>query len=488
MTMTLRVRLLGGLQVERDVEAVEVPVGRPARLVLGWLAAFPGRHARAEVAARLWPDVLDSSARASLRTALTEVRAALGPAAVHVQASRETVELGGEGLWVDLRVFAEQVASGRLEDALGLCGGEVLEGLDAEWVLELRSRHAAERAGATVALIRAAQDTGESRAALLWARRLAAWEPLDETAERELMLALDAAGDRAGALRSYADFSRRLVGELGVAPSPPTRELASHLRREGSAGGADPRIVPFPQRLEVVRGGAFAGRQAATARLHEALARVRAGERCVALVTGEPGIGKTRLLAEFARTVHDDDGLVLYGRCEEGPTVPYQPFVEALEPLAGSDTPVVGLTSTGGGRPGAPAADPEGDRARMFDVVAESLERIARLRPVVLVLDDLHWADRATLLLLRRLATRPHRASLLLLCSARDTELPAGHPLAAALAEIRRDRPVLRLALQGLDDAAVATLVEGLRVCGRIAPPPAASASEQPGIRFSCAS
>lgn len=460
--MTLRVRLLGSLEVERDVKAVEVPVGRPARLVLGWLAAFPGKHARAEVAARLWPDVLDSSARASLRTALSQVRAALGPAAVHVQASREMVELGGEGLWVDLRVFAELVASGRLEDALALCRGEVLKGLDEEWVLELRSRHATERAGAAAALVRAAKDAGESRAALVWARRLAAWEPLDETAERELMLALDAAGDRAGALRSYADFSRRLVGELRVAPSPRTRELASQLRREGSAGDADLRIVPFPQRLEVVRSGAFAGRQAAIARLHEALARARGGERCVALVTGEPGMGKTRLLAEFARTVHDHDALVLYGRCEEEPTIPYQPFVEALEPLADSDTPVVGLMQAGGRRPGAPAADPEGDRARMFDAVAESFERIARLQPVVLVLDDLHWADRATLLLLRRLATRPHRSSLLLLGSARDTELPPGHPLTAALAQIRRDRPILRLALQGLDDAAVATLVAEL--------------------------
>lgn len=459
--MTLHVRLLGSLEVERDAKAVAVPVGRPARLVLGWLAAFPGKHARAEVAARLWPDVLDSSARASLRTALSQVRAALGPAAVHVQASRETVELGGEDLWVDLRVFAELIASGRPEDALALCRGEVLEGLDEEWVLDLRSRHAAERAGAATALVCAAKDAGESRAALVWARRLAAWEPLDEAAERELMLALDAAGDRAGALRSYADFSRRLVGELRVAPSPPTRELAAQLRREGSAGDADLRVVPFPQRLEVVRGGAFAGRQAAIARLHEALARARGGERCVALVTGEPGMGKTRLLAEFARTVHDHDALVLYGRCEEEPTIPYEPFVEALEPLADSDIPVVGFTQAGGGRPGAPA-DLEGDRALMFDAVAESLERVARLRPVVLVLDDLHWADRATLLLLRRLATRPHRSSLLLLCSARDTELPPGHPLPAALAQIRRDRPVFRLALQGLDDAAVATLVEGL--------------------------
>ena len=125
-----------------------MPAGRPARLLLGWLAAFPGEHARAEVAARLWPDVLDSSARASLRTALSELRAALGPAAMHLRATRETVGLGGQGLWVDLRAFSELVGAGRREEALALCRGEVLEGLDEEWVLELRSRHAAERAEA----------------------------------------------------------------------------------------------------------------------------------------------------------------------------------------------------------------------------------------------------------------------------------------------------------------------------------------------------
>ena len=108
----LRVRLLGGLEVDAGVAGAGVPAGRPARLVLGWLAAFPGEHARAEVAARLWPDVLDSSARASLRTALSELRGALGPAAVHVRATRETVALGGEGLWVDLRAFSELIACG----------------------------------------------------------------------------------------------------------------------------------------------------------------------------------------------------------------------------------------------------------------------------------------------------------------------------------------------------------------------------------------
>ena len=92
--------------------------------------------------------------------------------------------------------------------------------------------------------------------------------------------------------------------------------------------------LPLPERLAAVRGGVFAGRQAVSARLHEALARARSGERCVALVAGEAGIGKTRLLAEFAHTAHDVGALVLYGRCEEEPATPYQAFAEALAPLA----------------------------------------------------------------------------------------------------------------------------------------------------------
>ena len=456
----LRVRLLGRLQLDGEVAGVNVPAGKPARLLLGWLAAFPGEHARAEVAARLWPDVLDSSARASLRTALSELRAALGPAAVHVRATRETVALGGQGLWVDSREFSELIGASRWEEALALCRGDVLEGLDEEWVLQARSRHAAQRADAAVALVRAASGAGDVGSALTWARRLAAWDPLDEAAERELMLALAAAGDGAAALRSYAEFSRRLARELGVAPSAATRELASRQRRDelGTAASA----APLPERLDAALGGAFAGREAAAARLHEAFARTRSGERCIALVTGEAGIGKTRLLAEFAHAAQKSGALVLYGRCEEEPAAPYQPLAEALAPLPVPDVLSQGFAEPTAGRPGEPASDPEVDRARMFDAVAEWLEELTASQPIALMLDDLHWADRATLLLLRRLATRPRRIPLLLLGSARYLELQPGHPLTDTLAEIRRDRPVVRVALHGLDEAAVATVVEGL--------------------------
>jgi len=461
--VSVSVRLLGGLEVDAEVSGVDVPAGRPARLVLGWLAAFPGEHPRAEVAARLWPDVLDSSARASLRTALSELRGALGPAAICVRATRESVALGGNGLWVDLRAFSELIAAGRREEALALCRGDVLEGLEEEWMFELRSRHAAERANAARAVVRAATAAGDVRSALAWARQLAEWDPLDEAAGRELMVALAAAGDRVAALRSYADFSRRLARELSLAPSAATRELASRLRREelGTAAAATVGL-PLPERLDAARGGVFVGREAAGARLHEAFARARSGDRSVALVTGVAGIGKTRLLAEFAHAAQGAGALVLYGRCDEEPARPYQPFGEALAPLTVPDVLADGLGELTAGRPGEPASDPEIDRARMFDAVAEWLEEVAAMQPLVLVLDDLHWADRGTLLLVRRLATRPQRVPLLLLGSARDVELRPGHPLTEALADIRRDRPVLRVALQGLDEAAVATVVEAL--------------------------
>ena len=218
--------------------------------------------------------------------------------------------------------------------------------------------------------------------------------------------------------------------------------------------------LALPERLAAVRGGAFAGRHAVSARLHEAHARARSGERCVALVAGEAGIGKTRLLAEFAHTAHDVGALVLYGRCEEEPATPYQAFAEALAPLAVPDVLAGSAGEFTAGRPGEPGSDPEADRARMFDAVAELLEELAARRPLVLALDDLQWADRSTLLLLRRLATRPQRVPLLLLGSFRDVDLGPGHPLTDSLAHIQRDRPIVRLSLHGLDEAAVAAVIE----------------------------
>src|SRR6187397_3059292 len=134
----LRVRLFGVFALESDGVALPMPERRRACSLLGWLALHPGMHPRSEVAARFWPDVLDASARKSLRTELVAVRRSLGDALV---TTRDMIGLDGRHVFVDAREFERLAHDGRLEEAVGLCDGELLPGLDGEWVYEARELH-----------------------------------------------------------------------------------------------------------------------------------------------------------------------------------------------------------------------------------------------------------------------------------------------------------------------------------------------------------
>src|SRR6201994_1763717 len=191
----LRVRLLGELRAELDGRALAAPPGRRAWGLLGWLALHPGEHPRGSVAARFWPDVLESSARASLRSAAWTLRQVVGEEAL--VAGRERIGLRCE---TDLRQFDALVAGGRLEEAVVLSEGPLLADFDDDWVLEARDEHA-ERLGAVLARLAGAAAPPAERAS--WARRRLALDPLDEEAARDLMRRLAEAGDRPGALAAY---------------------------------------------------------------------------------------------------------------------------------------------------------------------------------------------------------------------------------------------------------------------------------------------
>ena len=135
----LRIRVLGELSIECSGRQIEPGGSWRAQSLLAWFALNPGAHPRGEVASRFWPDVLDSSARASLRNALWALRRALADEADHaLVATRERVGLAGPpDVWVDATAFSEHVAAGELEEALALCRGDVLAGLDEEWAYEL---------------------------------------------------------------------------------------------------------------------------------------------------------------------------------------------------------------------------------------------------------------------------------------------------------------------------------------------------------------
>src|ERR1700761_7019107 len=137
----LRVRLLGELRAELDGRALAPPPGRRAWGLLGWLALHPGEHPRGSVAARFWPDVLESSARASLRSAAWTLREGGGEGG---RAGRERIGVRCE---TDLREFESLVAGGRLEEAVALCSGPLLADFDDDWVLEARDEHAERLAG-----------------------------------------------------------------------------------------------------------------------------------------------------------------------------------------------------------------------------------------------------------------------------------------------------------------------------------------------------
>jgi class 3 adenylate cyclase len=220
--------------------------------------------------------------------------------------------------------------------------------------------------------------------------------------------------------------------------------------------------------------GPFVGRGRELERLFSAWQTARAGGTNAVLVAGEPGVGKTRLAGEWSRQAYDQGALVIYGRCDEDLGAPYQPFAEALRSLV----PCLGSSALRGLRgveallplvPGltdvlpdlaAPArADPDTERYALFDAVVALLGIISASAPVVLILDDLHWAAKPTLLLLRHLLRFGEQARVQIVGTYRSTDLDRSHPLAAMLADLHRDGTADRIQLTGLDEDDVTAYV-----------------------------
>ncbi len=227
--------------------------------------------------------------------------------------------------------------------------------------------------------------------------------------------------------------------------------------------------LPLPSPLGLVEQFAFVGRAEPLELLNSAWKVVVGAEPLarVVLIAGEPGIGKTRLAAQLARQVHHEGAAVLLGRCEEELGVPYQPLVEALRFTIDHVDPEVLSHVLGRYRgelvrllpeiaslvpdlPPPTHSDPETERYRLFDAVVEWLVAMSAERPLLLVIDDLQWAGRPTLLLLRHIVTAAPPMRVLVVGTYRDTDLQRGDPLANMLADFRRVERVERLPLQGL--------------------------------------
>ncbi|MFI5004721.1 MAG: BTAD domain-containing putative transcriptional regulator, partial [Solirubrobacterales bacterium] len=291
----LRIRLLGRMAVECDGAELPAPSARRAWSLLAYLALSPGPQPRGELAAHFWPDVLDSSARASLRSAVWSLRRALGPAAEpYLIVDRNCVGLApGPELWVDVNAFDALLQAGREREAVELCTGALLAGFEEEWALMARAAHRERLLDVLERLAQSREAAGVLDEALEWSRRAVAVDPLSEDAHRGLIARLAASGDRARALIVYRALAERLRRELSVAPSPATRALVERLRidaEDGSTVRASPVSIPAQP---------LVGRARELNRLLEVWRGVQPGAGAVVSVCGEAGIGKTRLASEL---------------------------------------------------------------------------------------------------------------------------------------------------------------------------------------------
>jgi DNA-binding SARP family transcriptional activator len=494
--VSTRIELCGALTVEIDGRRVEEELpGRQGRLLFAYLALNRDRPVRRdELVDVVWDEHPPGSPDAGLAALLTRVRRALGPEAIEGRggvrlvlpevrldveeasaAAAEAESALGEG---DARSAAEHARA-----ALALFERELLAELSGRWVDERRAELEALRSDALETLARAALRLGPSElpAAERAARTLIQREPYRESGYAVLMEALAAHGNLAEALRVYDRLRVLLRDELGATPAPHITALNERLLTQSEPAAAPAQAppaasgaaaaVPLPAVVERREERPFVGRARELALLRERWDATPAGEGAFVVLAGEPGVGKTRLAARLAAEAHAGGATVLHGRIDEETVVPYQPFVEALrhyaahagDPGAGIDVEALAplVPELGGGEraPEPPAGERENRRYRLFEAVATLLGQAARTRPLLLVIEDLQWAGRPTLLLLRHVVRRLHGAPLMVLVTVRDAEAQPGGAPARLLADLSRELTVQRVALSGLDETETAALV-----------------------------
>jgi len=237
-------------------------------------------------------------------------------------------------------------------------------------------------------------------------------------------------------------------------------------------------VVPLPPRLARRPTVGVIGREAEMQTITDAAKRVAGAEgREVLLISGEAGMGKTTLAAEAARAAFESGACVLFGNCGEDVAAPYQLFAEAIRHYvthadeaqllahieeSGSEMArlVPALASRIPDLPPSKATDADSERYLLFAAVVGLLARVSQKQPVVLVLDDLQWADNASLLLLRHLTAAEQTMRVLVLGTYRDSELSRSHPLTDTLATLHRQHGVSHIELAGLDDSGVVAFLE----------------------------
>ncbi|MBA2640706.1 MAG: AAA family ATPase, partial [Nocardioidaceae bacterium] len=477
------VMLLGPPRVERDTALVAFDT-RKAVALLAHLALTDRPRPREALAELLWPDTEPDRARGALRRTLSSLRAAIG--AERVEATRDHVRLvKGTGITVDVDQFRELAARGDHEGAATMFRGDFMEGFavrdapDFEDWAETEAEGLRRELTVTLAGLAASREAaGDLAGAVRAVQQWLTLDPMHEPAHRALIRLYAAAGDRAAALVQYRQCVRTLSRELGVSPLTETTELYEAVNRGSYTPPPTPEapMAPTPEPVAsplVDRADDLRAMRVVYDGIND--------DGRVVLVEGEAGIGKTRLVDELLGSLRRGGARVLVGRAYEDETrLPYAPLVDALRGrlvdggdwldsvghgALGEASRLLPDVAPSGGPAAGTAFDGPGAETRFLAGVWETLCAAASgATPGVLVVDDAHWADDATLALLsyglRRLAGRPLLVVL-------TWQTPHEQPLRTAATSVARTGGGVVLRLDRLGEAAVAELVQQARPASR---------------------
>lgn len=472
----LNIELFGEFRVWRGDDPIENGEwGRQkTRPLLKLLLTRPGRaFSRDEIMDALWPDASPKAADRSLRATVSLLRRVLesdlerGPDSKYILRQRSGYAFDHQAdCWVDAWEFeghrkrAEAArrtgdldkAVGEYRAALDLMGGEFLaEDLYEEWAVEVRQEWQKRYLDVLSKLAECLAQKGRYTEAMETCNRALAVDEYSENLHRQLMLYHYCAGEQALALQTYRGYAAKLAEELGTAPSTELARLKERIRARDVPGVDERRRYPrphrplrFPYSLSRTH---FVGREKELSLLVEWLGEVEEGRGGAVAVEGEAGVGKTRLAEEFLGYARSLGARVLSGRCYERDLGAFlEPVADALDPLIDADDVLAAIANSGPS--GSPWENIRRESNRVYRKLTGELIRQSHSADhdcLILFVDDVQWADTATLEFLSYLSRRVAEERVLLLFAYRREDAPALTQWLHRLAEIRAIKATLAL-------------------------------------------
>jgi len=503
MDTGFEIRLLGLMELYLNGQPLPLPATRKSQSLLAYLITYRHRpHTRERLADLFWPDRLRDKALHNLSTALWHIRRVLPPGD-YILADAQTLQFNPvSDYWLDVALFERMtneamtksqmgkdighwdLVIGHLRNAVELYRGDFLEGFYEDWCLDERYRLEGLYLEALERLVAAYEALNRPEEALRYAELLLMRDPLREDVHRTAIRLHVRLGNQVGAVRQAWWCRAVLRTELGIEPDPETVALCDELlglawRRElGEETLAQRRPPPRSQPALVLGRPPFVGRGAEWGTLLAHWERARSGQGHLVLVSGEAGIGKSRLVEELSQYVRQQGGEAFCERCYEYErTLPHGPLADLLRAVLSAMgarileclspwqvAELARLAPELGEQLPSPLSrflPPDQEQARLFDALTSLLLELARQNPLLLVLEDIHWAHDSTLAWLHYLARRLPEAPVLLLATYRREEVSPGHPLHGLALELVQRGLATRLELTRLSCEALARWMAG---------------------------